>query len=102
VTENELVENYQRYIDNMATILIKSGLIFLKLIRIPSPVGKMVLSDFNSRGFALADKIHALEGRRHEVGAGTMIETKDIFTEYGLTADEYQGTNQDVLVACRT
>ncbi|MGV8058764.1 MAG: class I SAM-dependent methyltransferase [Smithellaceae bacterium] len=73
-----------------------------ELVRILSPMGKIVLSDFNTRGFALVDKVHVLEGRQHEVGAGTMIETKDILTEYGLTVDEHQGANQDVLVACRT
>jgi 2-polyprenyl-3-methyl-5-hydroxy-6-metoxy-1,4-benzoquinol methylase len=72
-----------------------------ELVRILSPSGKIVLSDFSTQGFAIVDKIHALEGKQHELGAGTMTETKAILTEYGLTVDEHQGANQDVLVACR-
>lgn len=73
-----------------------------ELVRILSPSGKIVLSDFNTQGFAIVDKIHALEGRQHEVGTGTLIETKAILKEYGFMVDEHQGANQDVLVACRT
>lgn len=73
-----------------------------ELIRVLSPSGKMVLSDFNTQGFAIVDKIHALEGKQHELSAGTMIETKTILTNCGFKVDEHHGTNQDVLVACRT
>jgi 2-polyprenyl-3-methyl-5-hydroxy-6-metoxy-1,4-benzoquinol methylase len=73
-----------------------------ELVRILSPSGKVVLSDFNTQGFAIVDKIHALEGKQHELGAGTMCEAKAILKEYGFTVDEHQGANQDVLVACRT
>ncbi len=72
-----------------------------EFIRILSPSGKIVLSDFNTQGFAIVDKIHTLEGKQHEVGASTMIGTKAILTEYGFTVEEHQGANQDVLVACR-
>lgn len=41
-----------------------------ELVRILSPSGKIVLSDFNTQGFAIVDKVHELEGRQHEVGAG--------------------------------
>jgi ubiquinone/menaquinone biosynthesis C-methylase UbiE len=72
-----------------------------ELIRILSRSGKMIFSDFNTRGFALVDKIHALEGRRHELNAGTLAETKDILTEYGMKVEEHHDTYQNVLVACR-
>lgn len=70
-----------------------------ELIRILSPTGKMILSDFNTRGFALVDKIHALEGRRHELNAGTLAETKEVLAEYGMKVEEHHDTYQDVLVA---
>jgi 2-polyprenyl-3-methyl-5-hydroxy-6-metoxy-1,4-benzoquinol methylase len=72
-----------------------------ELVRIISPSGKIVFSDFNTQGFAIMDKIHALEGKQHELGTGTMTETKAILTEYGFTVNKHQGANQDVLVACR-
>lgn len=70
-----------------------------ELIRILSPTGKMILSDFNTQGFALVDKIHMLEGRRHELNAGTLAETKDVLTEYGMKVEEHHDTYQDVFVA---
>lgn len=72
-----------------------------ELLRVLSPTGKIVLSDFNANGFALVDKIHALEGRRHELNTGTLAQAKHILTEYGMKVEEYHDTYQDVLVACR-
>jgi len=72
-----------------------------ELFRILSPSGKIILSDFNAQGFAVMDKIHALEGRQHEVGVGTLTEIKAILKECGFIVDEHQGANQDILVACR-
>ena len=72
-----------------------------ELLRVLSPTGKIVLSDFNASGLALVDKIHALEGRRHELNGGTLAETKTVLTEYGMKVEEYHDTYQDVLVASR-
>jgi 2-polyprenyl-3-methyl-5-hydroxy-6-metoxy-1,4-benzoquinol methylase len=72
-----------------------------EFIRILSPSGKMVLSDFNTQGFAVVDKVHALEGKRHEVSDGTLNEVKTILTESGFKVEEHHGANQDVLVASR-
>jgi len=73
-----------------------------ELVRILAPSGKIVLSDFNTQGFAIVDKVHALEGRQHELNGGTIIETKTILTDCGFKVDAHQSANQDVLVACRT
>jgi hypothetical protein len=59
------------------------------------------LSDFNNKGFAILDKIHAHEGRRHEVGIGTMNEIKAKLIECGFRLKEYRSEIQDVLVASR-
>ncbi len=69
--------------------------------RILSPSGKIVLSDFNAYGLEIVDKIHALEGRKHELHSGTISEAKAILIEYGLKVEEHHGTAQDVLVASR-
>lgn len=69
-----------------------------ELRRILSPTGKLILSDFNARGFALVDKIQALEGRRHEVAAATLAEAKAALIECGMKVEEYHDTYQDVLV----
>jgi 2-polyprenyl-3-methyl-5-hydroxy-6-metoxy-1,4-benzoquinol methylase len=72
-----------------------------EFIRILSLKGKIVLSDFNNKGFAILDKIHAYEGRRHEVGVGTMNEIKAKLIERGFVLKEYCSEIQDVLVASR-
>jgi len=72
-----------------------------EFIRILSPKGKIVLSDFNAQGFAIVAKVHALEGRQHKLSSGTMAEAKAILIEYGLEVEEYHSATQDVLVAGR-
>lgn len=72
-----------------------------ELTRILSPAGKMVLADFNENEFAVIDKIHALEGRRHERNAGTIGEAKAILLQWNFKVDEHPGANQDILVAQR-
>jgi 2-polyprenyl-3-methyl-5-hydroxy-6-metoxy-1,4-benzoquinol methylase len=72
-----------------------------ELLRVLSPTGKMILGDFNANGFALVNKIHALENRRHELNTGTLTEAKGILAEYGMKVNVYHDTYQDVLVACR-
>lgn len=73
-----------------------------ELLRVLSATGKIILSDFNANGFALVDKIHALENRRHELNTGTLTEIREILTEYGMKVNYYRDTYQDVLAACRT
>lgn len=70
-----------------------------ELVRILSPQGKIVLSDFNADGLAILDKIHEFEGRKHEVNSGTMTDAKNVLIELGLTMEEYGNQVQDVLIA---
>jgi ubiquinone/menaquinone biosynthesis C-methylase UbiE len=73
-----------------------------ELVRILSPSGKIVLSDFNEKGLAILDKIHEREGRRHEVSGGTLADVKAILAGHGFAVKEYQSELQDMLVAGRT
>ncbi len=86
---------------NMAHHLSSIRKVCVELIRILSPTGKIILSDFNERGLALVDKIHALEGRYHELSAGTLAEAKAVLIEYDMKVDVYRDDYQDVLVARR-
>jgi 2-polyprenyl-3-methyl-5-hydroxy-6-metoxy-1,4-benzoquinol methylase len=70
-----------------------------ELIRVLAPSGKMVLSDFNGQGLLTIDKIHALEGRRHEVGAGTLADMMELLIERGFRVEQHQGVNQDTIIA---
>ncbi len=71
-----------------------------EFIRILSPAGKIVLSDFNEKGLAILDRIHEREGRRHDVSGGTMAEMKTILIERGFSIKEYRSTLQDLIIAC--
>lgn len=72
-----------------------------ELIRGLSPSGKIVLSDFNEKGLAVMDQIHALDGRKHELGAATLSEAKAVLIRHELKIEEYRGAHQNVLVAYR-
>jgi len=72
-----------------------------ELVRVLSPSGKIVMADFNERGLALVDQIHALEGRRHELNGGTLAEAKRVLSRFGFEVEEHRGMHQNVLVACR-
>ena len=72
-----------------------------ELIRVLAPSGKMVLSDFNIRGLGIMDKIHALEGRQHEVSKSTLTDVNEQLIERGFDIQQYQGESQDMLIARR-
>ncbi len=72
-----------------------------ELVRILSPQGKIVLSDFNADGLAILDRIHSLEGRKHEVNSGTVTDAKNVLIELGLNVEEHHSPTQDVLIGRR-
>ncbi len=72
-----------------------------ELIRILAPSGKIVVSDFSTAGFAVIDKIHEHEGRKHELNSGTMTEARKIFAERGFDIKEYKSLMQEVIVTGR-
>lgn len=72
-----------------------------EILRVLSPSGKIVLSDFNEKGRAVVDQIHALDGKKHEVGPVTLEAVKDYLTDRGLWVEKNEATHQDVLIASR-
>ncbi len=86
---------------NMVHHLSSARKVCDELIRALAPSGKMVLSDFNIHGLAIMDEIHALEGRRHEVGACTLNDMKALLIERGFKVEQHHGVNQDMLIAYR-
>jgi len=86
---------------NMIHHLLSVGKVMNQLIRVLSLSGKLILSDFNAAGLAIMDKIHALDGRKHEVGEGTLADARAILIADGFKLTEYQSEMQDVIIACR-
>lgn len=70
-----------------------------ELLRVLSFEGKLVLSDFTKEGLALMDKIHAIEGNKHEVGKTTLSDIEEYLVIKGFRVDKASSTFQDVLIA---
>jgi ubiquinone/menaquinone biosynthesis C-methylase UbiE len=69
-----------------------------EMVRVLSSSGKIVLSDFNEKGLEVVDRIHALDGKKHDVSGVTISEAKTLFEQYGLNIELHHGKHQDVLV----
>ena len=69
-----------------------------ELIRVLSPEGKMVLSDFTRAGIKLMDKILSGEGRKHEVSKTTLSDIEIYLKSRGFRTEKYQTRFQDVLI----
>ena len=61
--------------------------------------GKVVLADFNRRGFAVFDRIHRREGRVHERSKYKLADVVKYFEESGWRVGSFKGDCQDVVVA---
>jgi len=70
-----------------------------ELIRILSNKGKLVLSDFTPEGFAVIDKIHALEGKTHSTGSAAISDIEAYLKEKGFSIKKAGSIHQYVLIA---
>jgi ubiquinone/menaquinone biosynthesis C-methylase UbiE len=70
-----------------------------ELIRLLTFKGKLVLSDFTKEGLMMMDKIHALEGRKHEVSEIALGDIKAYLTKNDFDAKQESTRYQDVLIA---
>jgi len=84
---------------NMIHHLSSASKVCDEFIRVLAPGGKMVLNDFNINGLAVMEKIHAFEGRRHELGPVSLADMQGLLIERGFTVEQHRGINQDLLLA---
>jgi ubiquinone/menaquinone biosynthesis C-methylase UbiE len=70
-----------------------------ELTRILSQKGKLILSDFTTEGFAVIDKIHALEGKMHEVGKTIILDIESYLAKKGFSIKKAKTVFQDILIA---
>lgn len=70
-----------------------------ELIRVLAIKGKIALSDFNKEGLLVMDKIHATEGRKHEVSDITLRDIKVYLAKQGFQIKQESTQYQDVLIA---
>jgi len=72
-----------------------------EFIRVLSLGGKIVLSDFTKEGLLIMDKIHAAEGKEHEVSKTTLSDMNKYLTGKGFRTERRRNNFQEVLIDCR-
>jgi 2-polyprenyl-3-methyl-5-hydroxy-6-metoxy-1,4-benzoquinol methylase len=70
-----------------------------ELIRILSPKGKLILSDFTEEGFAVIDKIHASEGNTHSQGNLSLSDAEQYLKKKSFSIKRAQTIHQDIRIA---
>lgn len=70
-----------------------------ELTRILSQKGKLVLSDFTEEGFTIMGKIHALEGKMHQVSETTLLDIESYLEKKCFSIKTAKSVHQRVLIA---
>jgi len=70
-----------------------------QLTRALSSEGKIILSDFNKKGFKIMEKIHATEGKKHEVGKTTLPDINKYLKSRGFNIKKHRTNFQEISVA---
>jgi len=60
---------------------------------------KLIIADLNKRGEKIMEKVHALDGRRHEVSKMSLAGVKEYLKKQGLLVKVYRDVCQTVIVA---
>ncbi|MCM8760932.1 MAG: class I SAM-dependent methyltransferase [Candidatus Omnitrophica bacterium] len=81
--------------------LYKPEAVLNEMDRLLRPAGKVVLSDFNAKGFEIINACHTAEGRVHDRSRHDLDEAKQYFAHKGFEVSECHSKTQRVLVAQR-
>ncbi len=73
-----------------------------EMARVVRPGGKIVLADFDARGFRIFDRIHAAEGRVHERHAYSWVPIAARLRRAGFRVRRRRGENMEVATGTRT
>jgi len=73
--------------------------VFVEMIRMVKPGGKLVLADFSPSGYRLMDAIHGAEGRRHPHPPNRFAHWRARLRAVGFRVGFFQGQHQQVLLA---
>ena len=68
-----------------------------EFIRVISFEGKIIISDFTNEGFEMIDKIHAVDGRKHEKANITLNDIKEYFKSKKFKVNQYKSKFQETL-----
>ena len=72
-----------------------------EFMRLVSPQGKIIVADFTDEGFKIMDKIHALEGNKHEVGKIRLADVEAYLKERSFLVRNIESAYQHILIASK-
>lgn len=70
-----------------------------ELTRVLKTQGKLILADFTQEGFEVMDKMHSLEGAKHEVSSVSLVDAQVYLTQRGFLISSARSVYQRVLIA---
>jgi ubiquinone/menaquinone biosynthesis C-methylase UbiE len=62
---------------------------------------KLIIADLNKRGEKIMEKVHALDGHKHEVSKMSLLGVKEYLEKAGLLVKVYRDVCQTVIIAKR-
>jgi len=86
---------------NILHHLINPYKVIDEFIRVLSFEGKIIISDFTKEGLEIMDKIHALDGKTHEVSKTTLSDIKSYLVNKGFRTKEHKSKFQKILIIYR-
>ena len=86
---------------NVLHHLANPCLVIDELIRVLTPGGKLIISDFSKKGFSIMDKIHALEGKTHEAGKMSLSDAEKYLVKKSFSIKKAKSAYQHIVVATR-
>jgi len=87
------------FVVNILHHLINPYKVIDEFIRVLSFEGKIIISDFTKEGLEIVDKIHALEGKIHEVSKTTLSDIESYLVNKGFRTKQHKSKFQEVLIA---
>lgn len=86
---------------NVLHHLAKPRAVYEEMTRVVSPTGRIAISDFSTYGLEVMDRILQSEGRRHDVGSGSLMEMREWLLADGFKVGLHRTSIQDTIVGVR-
>jgi len=72
-----------------------------EIIRLLSPSGKMIISDFSENGLKIVDKVHRAKGEKHEAGPVRIEDIEKYLTDKKFKMEKHDSGIQTVIIGRR-
>ena len=70
-----------------------------EMVRVLSPGGKIILSDFSQAGMGIINKCHCIEHREHDCFENSLRGTEEFFTKRGFCVSKENNFIQELIIA---